>query len=76
MSDYDIGPGDRVLARTAFNDLVPRRAVTGPTMGEDFLVVRVCSEEEWEEATSQGRAPHSTPWPAEDVERADEPVDA
>jgi hypothetical protein len=65
-----IEPGSKVLVRTAFNELLERRAVTGVVMGDDFEVVRVCAEEEWITATSEGRQPHSTPWPAEDVQPA------
>jgi hypothetical protein len=36
-------------------------------MGEDFMVVRVCTEDEWASATAEGREPQSTPWPVEDV---------
>lgn len=68
--------GDRVVVRTAFDRYVPRRAVTGAIMGEDFLVVRVCSEEEWSAAQAEGREPRTTPWPAEDVQIAEEAVDA
>jgi hypothetical protein len=60
-------PGSKVLARSAFGELLPRRAVTGVIMGRDFQVVLVCSEGEWEAAHSQGRDPEGIPWPAEDV---------
>ena len=49
-------------------ELLERRAVTGVVMGNDFEVVRVCAEEEWDTAASEGRQPNSTPWPAEDVQ--------
>ncbi len=76
MSDHEINPGDRVLARTAFGELVPRRAITGPVMGDDFMIVRVCAEAEWTAAQVEGRDPVGTPWPVEDVLPAQEPVDA
>lgn len=76
MTDAQIRPGDLVLARTAFDELVPRRAVTGPVMGEDFLVVRVCSEDEWQAAAAEGRDPRGIPWPAEDVRPTTERVGA
>jgi hypothetical protein len=60
-------PGSKVLARSAFGDLLPRRAVTGVVMGRDFQVVLVCSEEEWEAAEAEGREPDGIAWPAEDV---------
>lgn len=74
--DQNIKRGDRVVVRTAFDRYVPRRAATGPTMGDDFLVVRVCTEEEWSAAQAEGREPQTTPWPAEDVRAAEEVVDA
>lgn len=70
MTNASILPGDRVLARTAFDEWLPRRAVTGPFMS-DFLIVRLCTEDEWSKALSEARDPRSTPWPAEDV-RVDE----
>lgn len=76
MTATNISPGDPVLARTAFGELVPRRAVTGPMMGEDFMVVRVCTDEEWTRAQAEQRPPASTPWPVEDVLPAHESVDA
>jgi hypothetical protein len=66
MEALVISPGDKVRVRTAFGRLLDRRAVTAPYMS-DFLVVRVCAEEEWEAARVGGREPESTPWPAEDV---------
>lgn len=70
MGNREVRAGDRVLARTAFDDLVERRAVTGPVLGDDFVVVRVCTEDEWQAAQSEGREPRSTPWPVEDVRLA------
>ncbi len=67
-----ISRGDKVRVRDAFGALVERRAVTGTLMGEDFLVVRVCTEEEWAAAAAEGREPRGTPWPAEDVYLAGE----
>ncbi len=61
-----INPGDIVEARTAFDHWVRRRATTEPYMS-DFLIVRLCTEEEWSEALVAGREPRSVPWPAEDV---------
>jgi len=63
-----------VTVRTAFGNEVLKRAVTGVVMGADFLVVRVCSEEEWHAAEREDRTPASTPWPAEDVWSAENPV--
>lgn len=73
---HDIKRGDRVVVRTAFDQYLPRRAATGTTMGEDFLVVRVCTEDEWAAAQAEGRDVRATPWPAEDVQLADHTVEA
>lgn len=62
-----IEPGSRVLARSAFDELLERRAVTGVEPGHDFPVVWVCSEEEWQTASAEDREPQGLPWPAEDV---------
>jgi hypothetical protein len=74
--EHDIKRGDRVVVRTAFDQYVPRRAATGATMGEDFMVVRVCTEDEWAAAQAESREARSTPWPAEDVHLAEQAVDA
>jgi hypothetical protein len=68
-----IEPGSRVLARSAFDELLERRAITGVQPGHDFLVVWVCSEQEWQDARSEGRQPEGLPWPAEDVQLAEKP---
>jgi hypothetical protein len=68
MADVRIERGDQVLARTAFDEQVTRRALSGPIMGSDFVVVPVCTEEEWRAAEDEDRDPRPTPWPAEDVE--------
>ncbi len=62
-----IKAGAKVLARSAFDQLLERRAITGVVRGADFPVVWVCSEDEWETATREGREPEGDPWPAEDV---------
>jgi len=69
----EITPGSRVLVRSADNRMVERRAVTGAVDGDDFLVVWVCHEDEWEAARAQNRPPNALPWPAEDVQVAGEP---
>jgi hypothetical protein len=68
-----IKPGSRVLARSAFDELLERRAVTGVQPGHDFPVVWVCPEEEWQAAHAEGREPDGLPWPAEDVRLVEEP---
>lgn len=62
-----IAAGDLVRVRTAFGRQVEKRAVTGVIPGDQFEVVRVCSPDEWTKAEITGRAPRSSPWPAEDV---------
>ena len=69
-----IEPGSRVLARSAFDELLERRAITGVQPGHDFPVVWVCSEEEWQGAHSEGREPEGLPWPAKHVQLAGESV--
>jgi hypothetical protein len=66
-----IEPGVKVLARSAFDELLERRAVTGVQPGHDFPVVWVCREEEWTEAEQEHRKPEGVPWPAEDVRPAE-----
>lgn len=63
----DIQPGSRVLVRTAFDNMVARRAVTGVEAGIDFPVVWVCTEEEWAAAQQNGSPVEGDPWPMEDV---------
>jgi uncharacterized protein YcnI len=69
-----IEPGSRVLARSAFDELLERRAITGVQPGHNFPVVWVCSEQEWQAAHAEGREPEGLPWPAEDVRLAEESV--
>ena len=64
-------PSSKVLVRSAYEELLPRRALTGVVMGRDFQVVWVCSEAEWEAAQAERREPEGVPWPAEDVKLAD-----
>jgi len=63
-----IEPGVRVVARSADDKLLERRAVSGVTAGLDFEVVWVCPEDEWKLAIAEGREPTGVPWPAEAVE--------
>jgi len=60
-----------VLARTASGSVLTRRAITGTVMGDDFPVVWICREEEWEAANREGRSPEGVPWPAEAVRPAE-----
>jgi hypothetical protein len=64
----EIRPGDRVLARSATNEWLKRRAVTGIVHGHDFPVVWVCVEQEWQDASNDERRPDGVPWPAEEVQ--------
>jgi hypothetical protein len=56
-----------VTAVDAEGEELPRRALGGPEMGQNFRVVWVCREEEWHAAMRDGRLPDGVPWPAEDV---------
>jgi hypothetical protein len=64
-----IKAGDQVVVRTADGEKLPRRAVTGPYMS-DFLIIRICSEGEWQSALAEDRDASSVAWPAEDVQPA------
>ena len=61
----------QVMALTADNQELPRRAVTEVVDGADFPVVWICTEEEWNAARDEGRRPEAWPWPAEDVRVAE-----
>ena len=67
----EIQAGTRVLVRTAFDDLIEWRALSGIEPGIDFPVVWVCTEEEWAEAQQAGAQVEGDPWPAEDVSLAE-----
>ena len=71
----DIHQGDKVLARSAIGEELPRIAISGVVAGHDFEVVWVCKEEEWQAAIRENRQPDALPWPAGDVRLA-EPVAA
>ena len=66
-TDHSIARGDLVVAVDAAGADLPRRALGGPILGANFLVVWVCREEEWHAAQREGREPDGVPWPAEDV---------
>ena len=66
-----LSKGDRVKARAADDQILERRALTGVVMGEDFPVVWVCREDEWEAAEREGREPIGVPWPADAVASED-----
>lgn len=72
----EIRRGDTVTVRTAFGDLLERVALTGVEMGRDFPVVWVCSLEEWTAASNESDLPEGLPWPADDVQLVDRPVEA
>lgn len=63
-------PGDQVVAMSASEGLVERRAVSAIVDGSDFPVVWLCTEIEWQAARSEKREPSAIPWPAEDVRSA------
>lgn len=59
--------GDQVVAMSASDRLVERRAVSAVVDGNDFPVIWLCTEAEWRAAHSEKREPAAIPWPAEDV---------
>ena len=62
-----IRPGELVSARTALDEWIEMRAITGIVSGQDFPVVWVCDEREWSEALAEHRAPNGDPWPADEL---------
>jgi hypothetical protein len=68
--------GDRVRVRSAFGNYLDRWALSGVEMGHNFQVIWVCSKEEMVAAEAEGRDPKGTPWPASDVELAEQPAPA
>ena len=64
----NIQPGARVSARTAFNEVVFMVAVSGPQAGLAFPVVWVCSQDEFDRATTAGDEPDAIAWPLDAVE--------
>lgn len=63
-----IKPGTHVMVTTADGQELARRALTEVIQGEDFPVVWVTTENEWEAADVDSRRPDGWPWPAEDVQ--------
>jgi hypothetical protein len=63
-----IKPGAKVTARAIDGQLLERRAITEVIEGDDFPVVWVCREEEWNAARAEAREPEGFAWPAEDVD--------
>ena len=60
--------GNMVTVITADGRRLQRRAFSGVVQGDDFPVVWVAREAEWQAAKAQVRTPQGLPWPAEDVE--------
>ena len=67
METLPIKAGDKVRVITIDGSELQKRAASDPQMS-DFLIVRVCREEEWVAAKAEDRPPRSVAWPAEDVE--------
>jgi hypothetical protein len=59
----DITAGSRIVVRSAAGKELPKIALTGIMMGEDFPVVWACWEKEWEAARTEGRPPEGVPGP-------------
>jgi hypothetical protein len=62
--DVEIQPGSEVEVTTSSGERVPMRALGGPSEGRDFLVVRVCTESDWQAGRGEAEA---IPWPAQYV---------
>jgi hypothetical protein len=60
-------PGTRVQVRNAYDETLVMVAVSAPQAGDDFPVVWVCSEEEFERASAAGDAPSAIAWPLDAV---------
>ena len=65
-----IRPGAHVLVRTADDQLLPRRALTGVVTGQDFPVIWVCREEVWSPHLTP-RDDDAVPWPSDAVRLAE-----
>lgn len=59
--------GSHVTVRDVSGVEMPRIAASAPKSGEDFPVVWVSRESEWDLALAENREPVSVPWPREDV---------
>lgn len=66
-------PGSHVFARTASGDEVLMRVVAEPEQGRNFPVVRLATEREFDQATSEGGEDYSIPWPLSAVREAGRP---
>jgi len=65
--------GTVVTVVDAFGERTVRRALAGRAEeGYDFPVILVCTDEEWDAVERGGSYPTGVPWPAEDVQAADE----
>ena len=62
-----IRPGMKVIARAIDGEALERRALSEVVDGEDFPVVWVAREDEWEASRKEDREPEGFPWPADDV---------
>jgi hypothetical protein len=64
-----LGNGDFAVGETESVSNLSVALSTAPVIvrGEDFPVVWVAREEEWEAAQAEGREPNAVPWPADDV---------
>jgi hypothetical protein len=62
-----IQPGVKVHAQARDGQLLERTAMTGVIDGDDFPVVWVCRDEEWDVSQREGREPEGLPWPVDSV---------
>lgn len=65
MEHMSIEPGTRLLAHTALDEWVPLTAVSKPQQGQDFDVVWVCEDWEWDPAGPPAQG--LIPWPVVEV---------
>lgn len=66
--------GDVLVVRDAGGRKFRKRALGPAVYGHDFMVVWMCSEDEWASAMTEGREPDGRPWPVEDIDSVETPV--
>ena len=59
----EIGVGTLLEVDTASGEQAIMRALGPPAQGQDFLVVWVCTEQEFSRAQHAGDQPKGIPWP-------------
>ena len=59
----EIEPGMVLTVTTAGGGTARMRAIAPPQQGDDFPVVWVCTDEEYERAEAEGAEAEGVPWP-------------